>query len=105
MAKPQFTGKRGILNHGQVKFFLSPNSKNPFTSEDLYLKRKLHMKNEEYCNLTDLDSYGYFNSPASIRKWLAGCILRLPYSIFAGAVQIQIQHYYMVYSDNTICNE
>lgn len=80
-------------------------TQNPLTSEDLYLKRKLHMKNEEYCSLTDLDSYGYFNFPASIRKWLAGFILQLPYSIFVRAVQTQIQHYYMVYSDNTICNE
>lgn len=63
------------------------------------------MKNEEYCSLTDLDSYGYFNFPESIRKWLAGFILQLPYSIFVRAVQTQIQHYYMVYSDNTICNE
>lgn len=63
------------------------------------------MKNEEYCSLTDLDSRGYFNFPASTRKWLAGCIFRLPYPIFEGAAQTQIQHYYMVYSDNTICNE
>lgn len=63
------------------------------------------MKSEEYCCLAHLDSQGCFNLPASIRNWLAGCIFMLPYYIFAGAVQTQIQHYYMVYSDNTICNE
>lgn len=69
-------------------FFIQQTvTQSPLTSEDLHLKRKLYMKNEEYYSLTDLVSYGYFNFLASIRKWLAGCTLRLPYSIFAGAVQ------------------
>lgn len=112
MVKSQSVCRGGFLNMAKCIFsFHKPMNNLVFISCWLLVfRRKVIWKKwrvQEYCHLADLDSPRYLviNFPANIRNQLAACLFMLPCSIFAGAEQTQIQCYYMVCSDNTICNE